>query len=540
MAYGNSREDEFDKVEPFYKQYGIYIVSKSGKMGVVKVCDSITEVIVPIEYDQVKELFKNAHLLVAIKSGKFRIIKVTKNNTNLSPFYDRIIGSYVSFFGVIQVNNGNYVGLVNGMAEEVVPVEYDLLDDRAFYSLTAEKLLMKKNGKWGVLASTGEVLLPFEYDEIDRDSIFYRIPEYKLKNNKIITPCDLWFSTALIPIKKNDAWGLVDSKLKLVVPCVYRAIRQDTVNKLKLVKKKGHDLLLMTMDGPKITITPTEKLEQYSTVRRFKNGFAIVRKDKKYGFIDEKYDEIAPCIYEKVLPFECGCAIVKKDGKYGFIDETGAELTSCVYDEATPFSHYISIVRIGDLYGAVNNKGKVIIPMEYQILADLTILGSTIILMAVKGKKFGAIDTKNNLIVPFEYDLIEPIFFGMIIVSKNGKKGVFNKKGKLVVPVEFDEIRTPIYESGTYSVCNDSKWGVLNNNGERITQLIYDKVDDSGFACGRMAVCREGKWGFINRKGQEVIECIYDEVFQFFEENHCEVKLDGKKVKIDIYGNRIK
>ena len=45
------------------------------------------------------------------------------------------------------------------------------------------------------------------------------------------------------------------------------------------------------------------------------------------------------------------------------------------------------------------------------------------------------------------------------------------------------------------------------------------------------------KWGFIDRKGREVIECIYDEVYQFFEENHCEVKLNGKRITIDNYGN---
>ena len=81
---------------------------------------------------------------------------------------------------------------------------------------------------------------------------------------------------------------------------------------------------------------------------------------------------------------------------------------------------------------------------------------------------------------------------------------------------------------------------MLDKNGESITQLIYDKIDDFGFACGRLAVCRNNKWGFINRKGREVIECIYDEVYQFFEENHCTVKLNGEKITIDINGNRIR
>ena len=80
---------------------------------------------------------------------------------------------------------------------------------------------------------------------------------------------------------------------------------------------------------------------------------------------------------------------------------------------------------------------------------------------------------------------------------------------------------------------------MLNKYGDEICPPRYDKIDSYGFACGRLAVCRDGKWGFINRKGREVIECIYDEIFQFFEEKHCDVKLNGKKMTIDVYGKRI-
>ena len=147
-------------------------------------------------------------------------------------------------------------------------------------------------------------------------------------------------------------------------------------------------------------------------------------------------------------------------------------------------------------------------------------------------------DKNGKEILSFEYDSIEPIL-GKIIASKGGKKGVFNKKRKPIVPLEYDDIKAPDFMSGTYSVCKDGKWGVLNKDGKSITQLEYDKINDYGFACGRLAVCKDNKWGFIDRKGVEVIECKYDEVFQFIEENHCEVKLNGKKITINIHGERI-
>lgn len=533
---------EYDTVEAFYEQYGIYLVGKTNKMGVVRIHDGISETIVPIEYDKIEVLFSGIHMLIAQKSGQYRMMKITKNTKTMSPFYDKIGPFYRNAYAPIF--RDGFMGVINNKGEEIIPVQYDTMDDNAFSLFSVDNVggyafIIKKGDKLGIFKYNGELLLPFEYDEIDHEGIFYRIPEYKSKNNMIITPCDYLFSTALIPVKKNNAWGLVDSKFKLVVPCIYRAIRQDTENKLKLLKKKGHDLLVMTKDGPQITYSATNKLEQYSSVRKFKNGFAVVRKDNKYGYINEEYDEIVPCIYDKASPFECSCGCVKKNGKYGYIDKTGTELTPCVFDEVFSFNHGISIVRIGELFGAINNKGKMVIPLEYQILADFSFFGP-VILMAVKDKRFGAINLKNKIIVPFEYDLIEsPIFNGMIKVSKNGKKGVFNKTGILVVPIQYDEIEIHSAAAGTYSFCKNGKWGVLNKKGEEICEPRYDKIDSFGFACGRLAVCKDNKWGFIDRKGVEVIECKYDEVFQFFEENHCEVKLNGKKIAINIYGERI-
>lgn len=536
----------YEIVEPINKQKSLYIVRKTDKTGVVKAKDNDVEIVVPLEYNEIQILRKIPLLLLAKNSSLQRVIEIAKNKTIMSQFYDNI-GDYNDsgrfiYLGIIPVYSGSKVGIINESFEEIIPIQYDILDDRAFHIINVGvfgreiALVMKKNDRWGILNKAGKVLLPFEYDKIDYNTTYYRWFKQNIRD---------WGFTrvngsGLIPVCRNNKWGLVElQKYSLVAQCIYESICQETVNKLKLIKKKGYDLLLLTKDGPQITYTSTEKLVKYSTVRKFKNGFAIVQKDKKYGYVDDAYNEIAPCIYDKASSFEDGIAIVKRAGKYGCIDERGSEFIPCKYDVILPFSHGIAVVKIGELYGAVNTKGRIVVPVEYQLLADITVFGNSPILMAVKNRRFGAVDKKNSIIVPFEYDLIEsPVFDGMIKVSKNGKKGVFNKTGVLVVPIQYDEIEIHYATAGTYSVCNNGKWGVLKN-GENITQLIYDKIDDFGFACGRLAVCRNTKWGFIDRKGQEVIPCIYDEVFQFFEDNHCTVKLNGEKMTIDIYGNRI-
>ena len=241
--------------------------------------------------------------------------------------------------------------------------------------------------------------------------------------------------------------------------------------------------------------------------------------------------------YSAVDVFNEGLALVKRNGKFGYINEAMKEVIPCIYDKADAFMHGIAIVENGGKFGALNTKGELVIPFDYLILADLSMFGPTL-LMAIKERLWGVINKKNQVIVPFEYDEVMTMG-GMVTVTKQGKKGLYNHNGQLIVPVVYDDIQHPLMDFTSINVCKNGKWGVLNKVGKEICEPRYDKIDGYGFACGRLAVCRNNKWGFINRNGREVIECVYDEVIQFFEENHCEVKLNGEKIMIDTYGRRI-
>ena len=46
------------------------------------------------------------------------------------------------------------------------------------------------------------------------------------------------------------------------------------------------------------------------------------------------WTELLPCQYEDACNFYKGTAAVKKDGKWGYIDQEGRELTDFVYEEA--------------------------------------------------------------------------------------------------------------------------------------------------------------------------------------------------------------
>ena len=65
---------------------------------------------------------------------------------------------------------------------------------------------------------------------------------------------------------------------------------------------------------------------RYDFAGDFSEGFAEVKLNGKYGFIDKTGREVIPCKYEAAGEFSEGLAAVKLNGKYGFIDKKGKPL----------------------------------------------------------------------------------------------------------------------------------------------------------------------------------------------------------------------
>ena len=55
----------------------------------------------------------------------------------------------------------------------------------------------------------------------------------------------------------------------------------------------------------------------------FNEGFAAVLKDRKWGYINTKGEQIVKCKFDGVGDFNEGFAAVKKDGKCGYINTKG-------------------------------------------------------------------------------------------------------------------------------------------------------------------------------------------------------------------------
>lgn len=75
----------------------------------------------------------------------------------------------------------------------------------------------------------------------------------------------------------------------------------------------------------------------YDDIDCLSEGLAVVKRDGKYGFIDNTGQVVIPPKYDLVWDFSEGLARVSQNGKAGFIDNTGKVVIPLKYDKADSF-----------------------------------------------------------------------------------------------------------------------------------------------------------------------------------------------------------
>lgn len=86
----------------------------------------------------------------------------------------------------------------------------------------------------------------------------------------------------------------------------------------------------------------------------------------KWGFVNEKGEEVIPLRYDGAADFHNGIVRVKLKRKWGSINEHGKIVVPIRYDEEEVFKEGLSRVKRGSKYGFVDTTGKEVIPIKYK------------------------------------------------------------------------------------------------------------------------------------------------------------------------------
>lgn len=253
----------------------------------------------------------------------------------------------------------------------------------------------QKNGRWGLIDDNGNVIIPFEYDEI----------KFAWKNT--------------FNVRKKGKWGIIDEAAVVIIPCEYD--EEFHFLEAMSVKKDGKWGII---DNKNKVIIPFEYDLKFDL-----GDIMSVKKGGKWGIIDNKNKVLIPFEYDLKFDF-ADTMPVNKGGKYGIIDNNNKVVIPFEYDEKFEFAETM-IVKKGGKWGIIDNKNNAITKFfaEEMIAISETLVGFKMPAETSNPKlqgfvgKIGAISTNGNLIIPALFENDEKGYEGylsLLFITKIG------------------------------------------------------------------------------------------------------------------------
>ena len=254
--------------------------------------------------------------------------------------YERIEGRD---FTLIPVMVDGKWGLINDETHEEVAIpNYD----------TIPTLINKKYikcyfaGKCGVVDFNGESQIVCDYDDVEiiEKNVFivkkdnkYGLIYIDVFHGKAEKICDIIsdeitlisdFMKPFYMVVKDGKYGLIDSKGNIRLDTEYASISHSQQYYLNLQDNNGNVMLYSISRNCILT-------KKYQRIRNFSEYLAAVQNEKGlWGFIDSDGSEIVKCKYHDVRDFHNGFAVVKIDDKFGYINAKGDEVSKIIYSYA--------------------------------------------------------------------------------------------------------------------------------------------------------------------------------------------------------------
>ena len=320
---------------------------QNGKWGIVDIKDNIKQ---QFKFD---EIYTYKKYFLAKLHGAWGI-ETYDNKVLVDYEYDKVRW-YTLGEQATSIQKGEKYGVLNKDGKLIAKCEYD--------SPPFEKngyVVLDKDKKYGLIdANTGEVIIPFEYQDLDD------------------------YSEGLLAAEKNDKYGYINIKNEVVIPFQYADAVRFSEGLAMVGKRTG---TAYTYLGPAPVIT--------------------------YGFISKKGDVVIPfkfyhifgnsiCVFNEGL---CPYGVYKGRGgnlfanKLGFINKKGEVVIPAQFDDVEEFINGVAAVKIDDKYGVINTKGEFVVPCEYGSIGYYDKNDSIIPLQDEHYKQIAEYNIKKNVI----------------------------------------------------------------------------------------------------------------------------------------------
>ena len=333
----------------------------------------------------------------------------------------------------VPVKKNGYWGLLDFRGELAIPHKLDGIGTSHH-----NRLLVTYIGQWGLMDLFGEWDIKPMFDSMYfSHNLVVGIAAggselYSLNGSRVLkTPYRLEPRHSYLEIIESDSLrGVVDTTGTILINPIYEAISQ--MGRHFVTKKDGYQLLF---DSNGICVVPkSDRVQQFVS---YSEGYYLIKKDDKFGFVDEKGKLRIANRYDQAQPFRESLAAIQLNGKWGYIDKYENLVIQPIYDSVTMFDEQVAIIKMNGHFGLIDQTGRELLPPRYKSITHR--MGSGYLVMEANGK-MGATDRKGTLLLSPNYSSIKETPNGLLIVNRDGDMGVLDMKGFTRIPFHYSSI----------------------------------------------------------------------------------------------------
>lgn len=402
----------YEEIESLENKEGELLVKKDGKYGVISQKGAC---IIKIEYDGIiadgyydeKQKYALSGYIVTLKTeegyryGYINYKRKKVLDVNYNDIY-RELGIEDPENAYLEITRNGQVGLVKNR-EIIIKTIYQSIE----YDNNNNIFLLQRGSKKGVADTTGKVIVPVEYDQINIKGIrlqavgndgvitYFDISGNKVDENKYQTIRKTSNENYFITVNSDEKYGIIDNTGKVILDNKYRYLEYLYEDYFIASNEQGYLGVINNLGETKVDFKyeVLQKVDNASVIEAkiLKNSTTDIYSSKlekvysnKNIFISsyENYikiytpDDIA--YFDKQgnplenTQIQDGPLYAKKEnGKWGLVDKDGNTIVDFIYDRTTSSNEYgFAGINKDGKWGVVDEKGNIIVEPKYKIESE--------------------------------------------------------------------------------------------------------------------------------------------------------------------------
>ena len=419
-------DTQFHSVIPITYDYlygannNLAIAKQQGKYGLIS---SANEVILPFNYDSICVSNNFVRLEEKLLGRPSWVLYDTYGIRKSERSYESISAFNGKFF---EVRNYGLSGVMNRYGKETVHCVYD-----SILNYSDNQILVKFHGHYGIIDFNENWILPPQPNPVQLvDDDHYILQEegnYHFKNFK------------------GDLIYCTDNPIEINQFVIKETLPDGTVKEISF---QG---ITISRTAPPVTVDTQIISDEFE-------GYRGIKKNGKYGFIDDKGRLRIANRYEAIGNFKNGYAPVKILGKWGFVNTQDQIVINPSYRFVSDFENSIAIVK-KDKFGFIDREGKAVLETRY----DSIYRARTNKFIVVHKHLFGLADENGVVLIEPRFESLEDLGNGYVIVSREKKYGLLTTSGFSTIPMIYDNLYY-IEKENKYLAKKESPWITLKLN----------------------------------------------------------------------------